>query len=48
MSGDPAITTLIISATFVAVVGFSEANGVMTGSPFNPAASLGLTLSIIV
>ena len=47
MSSDPAITTLIIAATYVAVVAFTEINGVMTGSPFNPAASLGLTLAIL-
>ena len=47
MSSDPAITTLIISATYVAVVCFTEANGVMTSSPFNPAASLGLTFAIL-
>jgi glycerol uptake facilitator-like aquaporin len=47
MSGDPAITTLIISATYVAVVAFTESGIVMTGSPFNPAAALGLTVSIL-
>ena len=47
MSSDPAITTLIISATYVAVVSFSEINGVISGSPFNPATSLGLTFAII-
>lgn len=56
MSEDPAITTLIIAATYVAVVGFSEAGsisigdltiGVMSGSPFNPAAALGLFWAIL-
>lgn len=56
MSEDPAITTLIIAATYVAVVSYSEvfgvsfmgqAYGVMTGSPFNPAASLGLFFAIL-
>ena len=47
ISSDPALTTLIISATYVAVVAFSEMNGVFSGSPFNPASSLGLTFAII-
>jgi len=61
MSEDPAITTLIIAATYVAVVSYSEVfgfsytlpggevitGGVMTGSPFNPAASLGLFFAIL-
>lgn len=47
MSEDPAITTLIIAATYVAVVGYSEFSGVMTGSPFNPAAALGLFWAIL-
>ena len=42
MSGDPAITTLIIAATYTAVVGYTESTFVMTGSPFNPAAALGM------
>ena len=46
MSGDPAITTLIISATFAAVVSFTESARVMTGSPFNPAGAMGLALAI--
>jgi len=47
ISSDPALTTLIISATYVAVVAFSQINGVFTSSPFNPATSLGLTFAII-
>ena len=47
MSGDPAITTLIIAATYCAVIGFSESNGVISGSPFNPASALGLFFSIL-
>lgn len=53
MSEDPAITTLIIAATYVAVVSFSEVFGVtvasrvMTGSPFNPAAAMGLLFAIL-
>jgi len=47
MSGDPAITTLIIAATYVAVVGYTESALVMTGSPFNPAAALGLAVAIL-
>lgn len=47
MSQDPAITTLIIAATYVAVVMFSESSGVMTGSPYNPAAAFGLTFAMI-
>ena len=47
MSSDPAITTLIISATYAAVVGMGEIQGVMTGSPYNPAAALGLMFGII-
>jgi len=47
MSADPAITTLIIAATYVAVVGYGETIGVMSGSPYNPAAAMGLLWSII-
>ena len=47
MSEDPALTTLIIAATYVAVVGYTESAGVMTGSPFNPAAAMGLTWAIL-
>ena len=47
MSGDPAITTLIIAATYVAVVAFGENIGVMSGSPYNPAAAFGLFMAII-
>ena len=42
LSADPAITTLIIAATYVAVVGFGETTLVCTGTPYNPAASMGL------
>lgn len=48
MSEDPAITTLIIAATYVAVVGYTETGFVMSGSPFNPASALGLTFAILV
>ena len=49
MSGDPAITTLIIAATYTAVVSYSEGSlaQVMTGSPFNPAAAMGIMWGII-
>lgn len=47
MSSDPAITTLIISATYAAVVGYGESSIVMSGSPYNPAAALGLLFAII-
>ena len=42
MSGDPAITTLIIAATYTAVVGYSYAGSVVSASPFNPAAAFGI------
>jgi len=42
MSGDPAITTLIIAATYTAIVGYSSLNDVLSVSPFNPAAALGI------
>ena len=47
MSEDPAITTLIIAATYVAVVGYGEAGFVVTGSPYNPAAAMGLFWAIL-
>lgn len=47
MSSDPAITTLIISATYTAVIGYGESSIVMTGSPYNPASALGLMFAII-
>lgn len=47
MSGDPAITTLIIATTYVAVVGFGDLSGVVSGSPYNPAAAMGLAFAII-
>ena len=47
MSEDPAITTLIIAATYIAVVGYGEASMVVTGSPYNPAAALGLFWAIL-
>ena len=48
MSPDPAITTLIIAATYTAVVGISEspAISVTSGSPFNPAAAAGIGAAI--
>ena len=47
MSDDPAITTLIIAATYVAVVGYGESSGVVTGSPYNPASAMGLFWAIL-
>ena len=48
MSGDPAITTLIIAATYTAVVALSESRiHVMTGSPYNPAVAMGLLWGMI-
>ena len=44
MSGDPAITTLIIAATYTAVVGYGLAGYVISASPFNPAAAFGIAL----
>ena len=46
MSSDPAITTLIISATYVAVVAYGETSAVVTGSPYNPAAAFGLFMGM--
>ncbi len=48
MSGDPAITTLIIAATYTATVIFGETSGVMSGSPYNPASACGLAFAILV
>ena len=47
MSADPAITTLIIAATYVAVVGFGDTSWVVSGTPYNPAASFGLGAAIL-
>lgn len=47
MSGDPAITTLIIGATYTAVVGYGMASGVISGSPYNPATAMGLMWAIM-
>lgn len=48
MSGDPAITTLIIAATYTAICVNSLSPAVpITYSPFNPAAALGITFSMI-
>ena len=41
LSGDPAITTMIISATYTCLTYYSIAFGVVSGSPFNPAIALG-------
>ena len=41
LSGDPAITTMIISATYTALTVYSSYSGVTSGSPFNPAIALG-------
>jgi len=47
MSEDPAITTLIIAATYVAVVGYGESSKVVSGSPYNPASAMGLFWAIL-
>ena len=47
MSSDPAITTLIISATYTAVVSAAALSKVITSSPFNPASALGIFFSIL-
>lgn len=46
MSSDPAITTLIISATYVAIVTYGESSGVVTGSPYNPASAFGIMMGM--
>jgi len=45
--GDPAITTLIISAAYYAALGYATTVLTVTGSPLNPAASLGLFWAIL-
>ena len=45
--GDPAITTLIISASYYAVVGYSYSVDTLSSTPFNPASSLGLFWAIL-
>ena len=45
ISGDPAITTLIIAATYTGLVGYSIMSAVFTGSPFNPAAAFGIAVA---
>ena len=45
--GDPAITTLIISSAYYAVVGYSFSVDTLTSSPFNPASSFGLFWAIL-
>ena len=45
--GDPAITTLIISAAYYAVLTYSTTVGTVTGSPLNPASALGLFWAIL-
>ena len=45
--GDPAITTLIISAAYYAALGYAENTPTVTGSPLNPAAALGLFWAIL-
>ena len=47
MSDDPAITTLIIAATYVAVVFYGEEGIVVSGSPYNPAAAMGLFWAVL-
>ena len=46
LSGDPAITTMIIATTYTACVGYSAGSGVITASPFNPAIALGEFFSV--
>lgn len=46
ISRDPAITTLIIAATYTAIVGYSISSGVVTVSAFNPAAAFGLLAAV--
>ena len=41
LSGDPAITTMFISATYSALTFYSMTSGVVSGSPFNPAIAMG-------
>lgn len=41
LSGDPAITTMIISATYSALTFYSMSSGVVSGTPFNPAIAMG-------
>jgi glycerol uptake facilitator-like aquaporin len=41
VSGDPAISTMIIAATYATVIGYSMGLGVVTVSAFNPAIALG-------
>jgi len=48
MSGDPAITTLIITATYVAVIQSGEASGAVSGSPYNPASAFGLMMGMLL
>ena len=45
--GDPAITTLIISAAYYAVLQYSTTVPTVSGSPLNPAAALGLFWAIL-
>jgi len=45
--GDPAITTLIISAAYYAALGYATTVLTVTGSPLNPAAALGLFWAIL-
>ena len=45
--GDPAITTLIISAAYYAALGYATTVLTVTGSPLNPAAALGMWWAMI-
>ena len=45
--GDPAITTLIIAASYFAVIFYADSVDTLTSSPFNPASSLGLFWAIL-
>lgn len=47
LSGDPAITTMIISATYTCLFGYSMTSGVVSGTPYNPAVALGEWWSVL-
>lgn len=47
VSDNLAIIAMIITATYVAIVLYGEVTGVVSGTPYNPAASLGLSFAII-
>ena len=47
LSGDPAITTMIISATYTCLTFMSFTSGVVTGTPYNPAIAMGEFWSVL-